>query len=126
MKNMREFPKFMTNEQNKIDSTLTLEKDKEGYFFEGKDGVQMVIWTYLKDTKTDDHIHRFDEYIACVNGQYTLYIDGEEIVLTPGDEYYIPANTLHKSVSRGGSRTIHAFDGKRYNKLHRVFNNYFK
>lgn len=126
MKNMKEFPKFMKREQNKIDNSLSFNKTKEGYFFEGKDGVQMVIWTYRDDTTTDNHIHRYDEYVVCVNGQYKLNINEEEIILNPGDEYFVPANTLHKSFSASGTRTIHSFDGKRYNKLHHVFNNYFK
>lgn len=126
MKKMKDFPEFMKNELNQINNKLPVEKNKDGYYFEGEDGSQMVIYTYKSDTATTEHIHKYDEYLVCISGEYTLTIDGEEICLKPGDEYLIPENTLHKSHSVAGTRTIHAFGGKRINKQHHVFTNYFK
>lgn len=52
-----------------------------------------------------------------VSGQYTAYLNGKEIVLNPGDELFIPKGTEQWGKGIAGSRSIHAFGGKRIHKI---------
>lgn len=110
---MKDFPHFMKSLKNRIPVPAQNTKDIEGYFYEGADGGQMAFWTCYEDRTSQPHTHEFDEYMVCVSGQYTALIDGQEIVLTPGDELYIPKGTLQGGRCIAGTRTIHAFGGKR-------------
>lgn len=60
-----------------------------------------------------NHVHDFDEYIVCVYGKYTVVIGDKEVILKPGDEFVIPKGTEHGSKRVSGTRSIHAFGGKR-------------
>ena len=110
---MKHFPKFMKNSKNRIDASQQNTQDIEGYFFEGADGSQIAFWEYLSDRSSKKHTHDFDEYMVCVSGQYIAYLDDKEIVLKPGDELYIPKGTEQWGKCKAGTRTIHAFGGKR-------------
>jgi quercetin dioxygenase-like cupin family protein len=110
---MDDFPAFMKNVLNYIDSGQQNTKDVDGYYYEGNDGSQMAVWTCRADQVSKEHRHPFDEYMVCVQGQYTAVLDGKEYVLNPGDELYIPKGTLQAGRCVSGTRTIHAFDGKR-------------
>ena len=46
-------------------------------------------------------------------GQYIAYLDGKEATLGPGDELFIPKGTEQWGKCIAGTRTIHAFGGKR-------------
>ena len=111
---MKDFPSFMKNPKNKINQSNQYTKDIEGYVFDGADGSQMAFWTCYANRKSAEHTHEYDEYIVCVYGQYDLMMNGEVIALKPGDEVLIPKGTAH-SCERiiAGTRTIHAFGGKR-------------
>jgi quercetin dioxygenase-like cupin family protein len=113
---MNDFPEFMKNEKNHISSSQQNTEDIDGYYFEGKDGSQMAFWTCYSDRVSKEHKHEFNEYMVCVSGQYTAIIDGKEIILNPGDELYIQKGTSQGGRSITGTRTIHAFDGKRIQK----------
>ncbi len=110
---MRDFPAFMKNPLNRVDTAQQNTKDVEGYYFEGADGSQMAFWTCHESHESKEHRHEFDEYMVCVAGQYTAILDGKEIVLEPGDELTIPKGTLQSGRCVAGTRTIHAFGGKR-------------
>ena len=111
---MEDFPAFMKNENNRVPSGAQNTADVEGYYYEGPDGGQMAFWTCRTDRESKKHRHDFDEYMAVVAGQYTAcFEDGREIVLKPGDELFIPAGTLQWGRCHAGTRTIHAFGGKR-------------
>ena len=112
---MKDFPEFMKSEKNHISSDQQNTPDIDGYYFEGEDGSQMAFWTYYSDRVSKEQKHEFDEYTVCVSGQYTEIIDGKEFVLNPGDELYVPKGTLHSGRCIAGTRTIHAFGGKRIN-----------
>ena len=113
---MTDFPKFMKNELNHIDSSQQNTKDIDGYYYEGNDGSQMAIWTCYSDQVSKAHQHPFDEYTIVVSGQYTAIIDGKEIILNPGDEIFVPKGTLQAGRCIAGTRTISAFGGKRIKK----------
>lgn len=110
---MKDFPEFMKSELNRIDASQQNTKDIEGYYYEGKDGSQMAFWTCHSARESAKHMHDFDEYIVIVAGQYTACFEDREIVLNPGDELYIPAGTVQWGRCIAGTRSIHAFGGKR-------------
>jgi len=113
---MNDFPEFMKSEKNHISSDQQNTPDIDGYYFEGEDGSQMAFWTYYSDRVSKEHKHEFDQYTVCVSGQCIVIIDGKEIVLNPGDELYVPKGTLQSERVIAGTRTIHAFGGKRIKK----------
>jgi quercetin dioxygenase-like cupin family protein len=110
---MKDFPEFMKNPRNRINVKEQNTQDIEGYFFEGKDGSQMAFWTCYADRTSLNHTHEFDEYLVCVYGRYIVITKGKEAVLNPGDEFFIPKGTEHGGRCIAGTRTIHAFGGRR-------------
>jgi mannose-6-phosphate isomerase-like protein (cupin superfamily) len=52
-----------------------------------------------------------------VQGRYTLIMDGKRIPLNVGEEYFIPKGAVHSGESTPGTRTIHAFGGKRARRV---------
>lgn len=113
---MDSFPEFMKNELNKIDSNQQNTKDIAGYYFQGADGSQMAFWECYADRVSIKHRNDFDEYMVCVKGEYTVFMNGQEHVLKPGDELYIPKGTEQGGKCKAGTRTIHAFAGLRIKK----------
>ena len=103
----------MKNPKNRIPESDQHTRGVKGYYFEGADGSQMAFWVCHADRSSEFHAHNFDEYMVCVAGQYTVIIDDEETALGAGDEFYIPKGTLHGGKVTAGTRTIHAFGGKR-------------
>jgi len=110
---MKNFPDFIKNRQNSIDPSQQNTDDAEGYYFEGKDGSQITFWECRSGRTSQRHTHNFDEYMICVSGEYTVYLNDKEIVLKPGDELLIPKGTEQWGKCKDGTRTIHAFGGKR-------------
>lgn len=110
---MKHFPGFMKNEVNKVEASQQNTSDIEGYYFEGRDNSQIVLWECHADRTSKIHKHGFDEYILCVSGEYTAYLNGKEIVLKPGNELVIPSGTEQWGKCTAGTRTIHAFGGVR-------------
>lgn len=109
---MNEFPGFMKNRANAIVSHQQSE-GVEGYVFDGIDGSQVAVFQCAKDGISKDHVHDFDEYFVVIQGQYSLGIDGKRLKLRAGDEYYIPRGIPHDGAFTTGTRTFHAFGGKR-------------
>ena len=87
---MQKFPSFMKNPKNRIDSSQQNTKDIEGYYFEGKDDSQMAFWECYSDKESKPHTHDFDEYIVCISGEYTAFINGKEILLDQVTNYLYP------------------------------------
>ena len=110
---MNEFPKFMKSPLNKVSSKSQYTPGIEGYVFDGADGSQMAFWTYKQDALSEKHLHEYDEYIAVVQGQYKITIEGQIIYLNPGDEYVIAKGVLHGGEAAAGTRAIYAFGGRR-------------
>lgn len=114
---MNEFPAFMKNPANKIAATDQATPGVEGYVFDGMDGAQMAFWTCSQTASSAAHVHEFDEYMLVVQGRYTLIIDGQRIGVSAGQEYFIPRGTLHAGEVVAGTRTIHAFGGRRADRV---------
>jgi len=114
---MKDFPEFMRNPANKIASESQFTHNITGYVYDGVDGTQMAFWTNPDGGKSAEHAHEYDEYIAVVQGRYTVIIDGKRHDLRVGSEFLIPKGTSHGGESVPGTRTIHAFGGKRARRV---------
>ena len=110
---MKHFPEFMKNPKNKISPSQQNTADIEGYFYNGADDSQIAFWECFSDQISKKHKHDFDEYMVCLSGEYAAYLDDREIILKPGDELVIPKGTEQWGKCVAGTRTIHAFGGKR-------------
>jgi len=110
---MDDFPEFMKRAANRVPSNAQNTKDIDGCFYEAADGSQMACWTCRAARESRKHAHDFDEYMVCVSGEYTVCMNGEQFVLHPGDELLIPAGTEQWGRCTAGTRTIHAFGGRR-------------
>jgi len=67
----------------------------------------------VQDAVSSQHRHEFDEYMLVVQGCYTLVIEGRQIPIKAGEEYFIPGGVVHSGAVIAGTRTIHAFGGHR-------------
>jgi quercetin dioxygenase-like cupin family protein len=110
---MNDFPEFMQSPKNRISSRSQYSKGIQGYVYDGADGSQMAFWTYEIDGRSQEHVHDYDEYFVVVQGKYTLLIGGKKIPMGPGQEYFIAKGLAHAGEYSAGTRTIHAFGGKR-------------
>ena len=107
------FPDFMKNPANRIATSSQATLGVEGYVFDGADGSQMAFWTCHQSSCSAPHVHDFDEYMLVVQGCYTLILEGRRIPITAGQEYFIPRGLRHGGEGVPGTRTIHAFGGRR-------------
>ena len=99
------FPEFMFREKNRIPASQQNTPDIEGYYYTANDGSQMAFWIYKADRISKEHMHDYGEYIVTING--------EEHILHEGDELFIPKGSLQGGRVKAGTRSIHAFGGKR-------------
>jgi quercetin dioxygenase-like cupin family protein len=113
---VNEFPEFMQRPTNKIATSSQATPGVEGYVFDGADGSQMAFWTCRENATSSPHVHDFDEYMLVVQGCYTLIIEGQRIPVRAGEEYLIPKGVWHGGEPSAGTRTIHAFGGRRANR----------
>jgi quercetin dioxygenase-like cupin family protein len=114
---MDSFPEFMRHPANRIAKTDQATPGVEGYIFDGADGSQMAFWTCRGNAASATHTHEYDEYMVVVRGCYTLILDGERIAVKAGEEYFIPRGAPHGGEAVAGTRTIHAFGGRRANRI---------
>ena len=68
------FPEFMFRPSNKIPASQQNTPDIEGYYYTANDGSQMAFWIYKADRVSKEHQHDYDEYMLCVEGEYTVTI----------------------------------------------------
>jgi quercetin dioxygenase-like cupin family protein len=114
---MKDFPEFMKRPSNRIASSSQATPGVEGYVFDGADGSQMAFWTCHERAASAAHVHDFDEYMIVVAGCYTLIIDGKKIPVHAGEEFFIARGVAHGGEVVAGTRTIHAFGGRRAERL---------
>ena len=110
---MDDFPEFMKSSANRIATSSQATPGVEGYVFDGADGSQMAFWTCHRTAVSTPHVHDFDEYITVLQGCYTLIVGGRRIPIKAGEEYFIPKGLSHGGEVVAGTRTIHAFGGRR-------------
>ena len=119
MGDMGDFPQFMKHPANRIARSGQATPGVEGYVFDGADGSQMAFWNCRETAISAEHVHEFDEYMIVVEGCYTLIIGGERIPVRAGEEYFIPRGVVHSGEVLSGTRTIHAFGGRRAERVNR-------
>lgn len=107
------FPDFMKRKINQVPTSAQNTPDIEGCYYEAADGSQMAFWECHADRVSERHTHPFDEYMVCLSGKYTACFRDHEVTLQPGDEIFIPKGTEQWGCAIAGTRTIHAFGGKR-------------
>ena len=110
---MGAFPEFMKHPANRIAAGQQATRGVAGYVFDGVDGSQMAFWTCGETAISAVHTHEFDEYMLVVEGCYTLQIGDTQIAVKAGEEYVIPRGVAHGGEVVAGTRTIHAFGGRR-------------
>ncbi len=115
---MDDFPQFMKSSANRIATGSQATPGVEGYVFDGSDGSQMAFWTCHETAVSAPHVHDFDEYMIVVQGCYTLIVAGRRVALKAGQEYFIPKGLSHGGEPVAGTRTIHAFGGRRAERAH--------
>ena len=103
----------MKHPANRIAKAEQATPGVEGYVFDGADGSQMAFWTCRDTAASAAHVHDYDEYMIVVQGCYTLIVGETRIPLEAGQEHLIPRGVLHGGEVRAGTRTIHAFGGRR-------------
>ena len=114
---MSDFPEFMKNPRNRIDTESQFSRGIEGYIYDGADGGQMAFWTCKEGGTSAEHVHDYDEYFVVIEGLYILIMDGREIPVPAGGEYFIPRGVAHAGEYIAGTRTIHAFGGRRARRV---------
>lgn len=114
---MDNFPEFMKNPANRIATGDQATPGVEGYVFDGADRSQMAFWTCHENAASAAHAHDYDEYMTVVQGCYTLIVEGRRIPVKAGEEYFIPRGVPHGGEVLAGTRTIHAFGGRRANRV---------
>ena len=67
------FPEFMFSEKNKIPASQQNTPDIEGYYYTANDGSQMAFWIYKADRVSKEHMHDYDEWMLCVDGEYIVF-----------------------------------------------------
>lgn len=110
---MGQFPVFMRNPVNRIAADTQYTSGIEGYVYDGADESQMAFWTNPNGGISAEHTHPYDEYLVVVEGQYTVIVGGRRVQVGIGQELLIPKDSPHSGESAPGTRTIHAFGGKR-------------
>jgi quercetin dioxygenase-like cupin family protein len=117
MATMDRFPDFMKDPANRVGTKFQFSPGIEGYVFDGVNGSQMTFWECHIDGVSSEHAHEYDEYFAVVQGCYFLIIGDQEIPLVPGSEYHITKGVAHSGRYLAGTRTIHAFGGRRAERV---------
>lgn len=102
---MSRFPEFMKHPANRIAASVQSTA--------GVEGSRMAFWTCSETACSAPHVHDFDEYMVVVEGCYTLIMEEERIPLQRGDEIFIAGGVPHSGEVVAGTRTIHAFGGRR-------------
>ena len=110
---MDDFPNFMKSATNRIATSSQSMPGVEGYVYDGADGSQMAFWTCHDDAVSAAHVRDFDECMVVVQGCYTLVFGENRVPVAAGEEYLIPRGLWHGGEVAAGTRTIHAFGGRR-------------
>ena len=75
-------------------------------------GYRVARWVYPPGTVFDFHTHDYDKMDAVVSGQFRMTMQGQSVVLGPGDALPVPARTAHRAEVIG-SEPVVSLDGER-------------
>lgn len=69
-------------------------------------GFRASRYTYSPGTRFPEHTHEEAKIDAVVSGRFRLTVEGEEVVLEPGDWVEVPAGTRHTAEVVGGEPVV--------------------
>jgi quercetin dioxygenase-like cupin family protein len=75
-------------------------------------GYRVSRWVYPAGIVFDFHTHEYDKMDAVVSGQFKMTMQGQTVVLGPGDALQVPAGTAHRA-EVVGSEPVVSLDGER-------------
>jgi hypothetical protein len=110
---MDNFPDFMKHPANRIATSSESTPGVQGYVFDVADGSQMAFWTCSESAVSTPRVHDYGECFVVLQGCYTPITDGERISVRAGEEHFTLQGTLHAGEVVAGTRSIHAFGGRR-------------
>jgi mannose-6-phosphate isomerase-like protein (cupin superfamily) len=60
----------------------------------------------------EDYIHTCNELVTVIEGKLEMEIGGEAVIVSPGDEVFIPARAKHsvRNVNEGTTRWLYGYD----------------
>lgn len=70
------------------------------------EGLEPELETLPAHSVVRDHRHPFDEVRIILEGNLIMDINGNQLLLRPGDRIDIPANTKHSKTVHGGSSCV--------------------
>lgn len=77
-----------------------------------KRGFSCELWVDPPGQRWEDYLHEVDELVTPLNAAIEIVWEGENAMLDPGDEWYIPKNTCH-SVRNTSTETVQWLYGYR-------------
>jgi hypothetical protein len=113
---MKDFPEFMKRQTNRIASGSEATPGGGGIRIRRCRRSHMAFWTCHETAVSAAHVHDSDEPLIVVAGCYTLTIEGK-INAHAVEEFYIPRGLWHGGEVVAGTRTIHAFSGRRAERV---------
>lgn len=69
-------------------------------------GYEVSRYVYPPGTEFPEHTHDVDKIDAVVSGRFRVALEGEEVVLGPGDRVTVPAGTPHTAEVVGGEPVV--------------------
>lgn len=69
-------------------------------------GYTVSRYVYPPGTEFPEHTHEVDKIDAVVSGRFRVTLEGEEVVLGPGDRVAVPAGTKHTAAVVGDEPVV--------------------
>jgi quercetin dioxygenase-like cupin family protein len=110
---MKQLLHFIKRSAKKVPIDQQNTKDVEGYYYSINEHTQIAVWDCASNRESKKHTHAFDEYMICLSGEYTAYVNQQQYILHPGDDLFIPRHSEQWGKCTEGTRTIHFFGGRR-------------
>ena len=78
----------------------------------GQRGYSCDLFTDPPGREWNDFVHGTNELVTVMDGRLKLTIGGEEIIVEPGDEVFIPEGICHsvKNISSSMTRWLYGYD----------------
>lgn len=77
------------------------------------EGYSVIRYTYPPGTFFPDHTHSFDKKDTVLRGRFKIRMQGQEVMLEPGDMLAVPAHTVH-SAEVVGNEPVVSLDASKY------------
>lgn len=55
----------------------------------------VYVWSAAPNEEEVNHTHAFDTHLEILQGEIEITMDGERVILKPGDEFSIPRQKVH-------------------------------